>query len=72
MLFFLLSVSKIIEVFFVINPSVQDRTGELFAKFISHPICEEHLPSALMRFYTGRNNDSPISKCKVYSKMHFK
>lgn len=46
-------VSKIVEVFFVLNPAVQDRTQDMYARFMSHPICEEHLPSALMRFYTG-------------------
>ncbi|XP_059086055.1 ubiquitin conjugation factor E4 B-like [Tigriopus californicus] len=45
-------VSKIVEVFFVINPFVQDRTQELFMRFMSHPVSEEHLPSALMTFYT--------------------
>ncbi len=48
-------VSKIVEVFFVLNPAVQDRTQELYARFMSHPVSEEHLPSALMRFYTGES-----------------
>ncbi len=47
------AVSKIVEVFYVLNPAVQDRTQELYARFMSHPVSEEHLPSALMRFYTG-------------------
>ena len=38
---------------FVVNPSVQERAQALYARFLSHPISEEHLPSALMRFYTG-------------------
>ena len=47
-------VSKLIEILFVINPAVQDRTQDLFARMMSHPIAEEHLPSALMTFYTGK------------------
>ena len=47
-------VSKLIEVLFVINPSIQDRTEALHTRFMSHPIAEEHLPSALMKFYTGK------------------
>ncbi len=49
------SVAKIVEVFFVLNPSVQDRTQELYARFMSHPLSEEYLPSALMTFYTGES-----------------
>ncbi|XP_040567743.1 ubiquitin conjugation factor E4 B [Lepeophtheirus salmonis] len=45
-------VSKVIEVFFIINPSIQEVTRELYVKFISHPFTEEFLPSALMKFYT--------------------
>ena len=45
-------VSKLVEVLFVINPSVQDRTDTLFMRVMSHPISEEHLPSSLMTFYT--------------------
>ena len=47
-------VSKLIEVLFVINPAVQERTQELYLRMMSHPISEEHLPSALMKFYTGK------------------
>ena len=45
-------VSKLVEVLFVINPSVQSGTEALFMRVMSHPITEEHLPSALMKFYT--------------------
>ena len=48
-------VSKLIEILFVINPAVQDRTQELYLRMISHPVAEEFLPSALMTFYTGKN-----------------
>jgi ubiquitin conjugation factor E4 B len=48
-------VSKLIEILFVINPAVQERTQELFLRMMSHPISEEHLPSALMNFYTGKH-----------------
>ncbi len=47
-------VSKLVEILFVINPAVQDRTQDLFLRMMSHPIAEEHLPSALMKFYTGK------------------
>ena len=49
-------VSKLIEILFVINPAVQDRTQELYLRMISHPVAEEFLPSALMTFYTGKHN----------------
>ena len=52
-------VSKLIEILFVINPAVQDRTQELYLRMISHPVAEEFLPSALMKFYTGK----PIFTC---------
>merc|ERR1712223_699923 len=45
-------VSKLIEILFVINPAVQDKTGEMYARIMSHYISQEHLPSSLMRFYT--------------------
>jgi len=44
--------SKLVEVLFVVNPQVQEKTGELYASIMSHPVCQEFLPSALMRFYT--------------------
>jgi len=45
-------VSKLVEVLFVVNPAVQEKTTEVYTRIMSHPICEEFLPSALMRFYT--------------------
>jgi len=45
-------VSKLIEVLFVVNPAVQEKTTEVYTRIMSHPICEEFLPSALMLFYT--------------------
>ena len=54
-------VLQIIEIFYVINPAVQDRTSALFVRFMSHPVCEEHLPSALMKFYTGRTNNKTVA-----------
>ena len=45
-------VSKLVEVLFVVNPAVQEKTKEVYMRIMSHPICEEFLPSALMRFYT--------------------
>ena len=38
----------------MINPAVQERTQDLYLRMISHPISEEYLPSALMKFYTGK------------------
>ncbi|PNF25093.1 hypothetical protein B7P43_G02009 [Cryptotermes secundus] len=46
-------VAKIIEVLFVINPGIQSRTEQLHARVMAHPISEMHLPSCLMKFYTG-------------------
>ena len=48
-------VSKLVEILFVINPAVQDRTQDLYLRMMSHPISEEYLPSALMKFYTGKS-----------------
>jgi len=45
-------VSKLVEVLFVVNPAVQEKTTVVYTRIMSHPICEEYLPSALMRFYT--------------------
>ena len=47
-------VSKILEVLYVINPTILESAEALHARFMSHPISEEYLPSALMKFYTGR------------------
>ncbi|GLG94106.1 Ubiquitin conjugation factor E4 B [Gryllus bimaculatus] len=45
-------VAKMIEVLFVINPSIQARTEQLHSRVMAHPICQIHLPSCLMKFYT--------------------
>lgn len=45
-------VSKLVEVLFVVNPQVQEKTGEIYSRIMTHPISQEFLPSALMRFYT--------------------
>lgn len=45
-------VSKLVEVLFVVNPQVQEKTGEIYSRIMTHPICAEFLPGALMRFYT--------------------
>ena len=31
---------------------MQDKTGEMYARIMSHYISQEHLPGSLMRFYT--------------------
>ena len=49
-------VAKIIEVLFVINPGIQSRTEQLHSRVMAHPISEMHLPSCLMKFYTGVQN----------------
>ena len=38
----------------MINPTILDSAEALHARFMSHPISEEYLPSALMKFYTGK------------------
>lgn len=45
-------VSKLVEILFVVNPSVQDKTGEMYSRIMTHPLCQESLPSSLMKFYT--------------------
>ncbi|KAK3104970.1 hypothetical protein FSP39_014399 [Pinctada imbricata] len=54
--------AKLIEVVFVMNPSVQDRTSVLHEKFLLHPLSISHLVPALMKFYvdietTGASNE---------------
>ena len=61
-------VSKLVEILFVINPVVQDRTEDLYMRMMSHPIAEEHLPSALMKFYTGRPFFYFFSICSLHWK----
>ena len=42
-----------VEVLYVINPHVRGgATGSLYDKIMRSPIAENHLPSALMKFYT--------------------
>lgn len=45
-------VAKIIEVIFIINPMVQNRTEHLYGRFMNHPVSHRVLPSSLMKFYT--------------------
>lgn len=45
-------IAKVIEVLFVINPSIQGRTEALHEQIMSHPISRTHLASYLMKFYT--------------------
>lgn len=45
--------AKLIEVLFVLNPSIQPKTEVLNSMMMSHPLSLTHLPSALMKFYTG-------------------
>lgn len=45
-------VAKIIEVLYVLNPGIQTRTEALHYRIMAHPICEQYLPSFLMKFYT--------------------
>lgn len=44
--------AKLVEVVFVMNPSVQRRTGSLNEQFLLHPLALKHLVPALMKFYT--------------------
>lgn len=45
-------VAKMIEVVFVINPSIQKRTEHLYSRFMAHEVSRVSLPSCLMKFYT--------------------
>jgi len=45
-------VSKLIEILFVINPAVQERTQDLNIRMMTNQISADYLPSALMNFYT--------------------
>ncbi|XP_066601539.1 ubiquitin conjugation factor E4 B [Prorops nasuta] len=45
-------IAKIIEVLFVINPSIQGRTETLHDQVMAHPISKTYLASYLMKFYT--------------------
>lgn len=45
--------AKLVEVIFVMNPSIQRRTGTLNEQFLLHPLAVKHLVPALMKFYTG-------------------
>lgn len=45
-------VAKIVEVVFILNPLVQNRTALLYDRFMTNPITQTILPSALMQFYT--------------------
>ncbi|XP_048766609.1 ubiquitin conjugation factor E4 B-like [Ostrea edulis] len=44
--------AKLVEVIFVMNPSIQRRTGTLNEQFLLHPLAVKHLVPALMKFYT--------------------
>lgn len=46
-------IAKLIEVLFVLNPSIQPKTEILNNMMMSHSLSMSHLPSALMKFYTG-------------------
>ncbi|KAJ8923221.1 hypothetical protein NQ315_001776, partial [Exocentrus adspersus] len=45
-------VAKLVEVVFVIIPSIQPRCEMLYMRFMNHQISQTILPSALMKFYT--------------------
>ncbi|XP_025422672.1 ubiquitin conjugation factor E4 B [Sipha flava] len=45
-------IAKLIEVLFVLNPSIQPKTEILNNMMMSHPLSITHLPSSLMKFYT--------------------
>ena len=46
-------VSKLVEVLFVVNPQVQEKTGEIYSQIMSHPICQEHLPRSVQVILTN-------------------
>lgn len=45
-------VAKLVEVMFVILPSIQPRCEMLYLRLMNHHISQTVLPSALMKFYT--------------------
>ncbi|XP_045476375.1 ubiquitin conjugation factor E4 B isoform X2 [Harmonia axyridis] len=45
-------VAKIVEVVFVLSPSIHPRCENLHSRLMHHPLSQESLPSALMKFYT--------------------
>ncbi|XP_064461145.1 ubiquitin conjugation factor E4 B-like [Ornithodoros turicata] len=44
--------AKLVEVLFVASPAVQPHTGITYTRVLAHPLAEQHLAPALMRFYT--------------------
>lgn len=45
-------VAKLVEVLFVLNPTIQPRTRHFYDAIENHPLATQHLGSALMKFYT--------------------
>ena len=45
-------VAKLVEVLFVLNPTIQPRTRHFYETIENHPLATKHLGSALMKFYT--------------------
>lgn len=45
-------VAKIVEVLFVMNPSIQPAASKIHEMIVSHPLALDHLAPALMNFYT--------------------
>ncbi|XP_077997981.1 ubiquitin conjugation factor E4 B-like [Glandiceps talaboti] len=45
-------VAKFVELLFVVNPAIQDRTRHIHDMLVNQPLATIHLAPALMRFYT--------------------
>ncbi|XP_002737351.1 ubiquitin conjugation factor E4 B [Saccoglossus kowalevskii] len=45
-------VAKFVELMFVVNPAIHDRTRNVHNMIVNHPLAALHLAPALMRFYT--------------------
>ncbi|KAK9882976.1 hypothetical protein WA026_001192 [Henosepilachna vigintioctopunctata] len=45
-------VAKIVEIVFILNPSIQPRCENLHSRLMAHQMSQDLLPSALMKFYT--------------------
>ena len=56
---------KLVEVLFVIK--VHENTGEIYRRIMAHPICQECLPGALMRFYTEAEQTSSSGFCDKFT-----
>merc|ERR1719431_2562124 len=41
----------LVEVLFVVNPQVQEKTGEIYSRIMTHPICQEIYDKFTIRYH---------------------